>query len=224
MSHWYYATADGQQLGPLPAAELAALARRGAIGPQTLVWREGLAQWCPLSAVAVELGLAAPPPPPLPGQARTAMPAPPPRRTGCIVAVVLGVALLVLVAVLGIMAAVALPAYQDYVARTRVVAAIAEARVHQPAVVAFVEEHGRCPTNDDEGFASAEEYAGGNLAAIRFGEFEESELCGLAATLRVPGNDDLDQQPVWLEYNAAVDTWLCSSAIEDRYLPHECRG
>ena len=33
-----------------------------------------------------------------------------------------------------------------------------------------------------------------------------------------------DDQPIWLEYNAAVDTWLCSSAVEDRYLPHECRG
>lgn len=65
MHSWYYAAAGGQQHGPLSADELAALARSAAIGPQTLVWREGLDQWTALAQVAAELGLpamAAPPP------------------------------------------------------------------------------------------------------------------------------------------------------------------
>src|SRR5690606_19485184 len=46
MTDWYYAL-DGQRHGPVQAAELAGLARSGAIAAQTLVWRDGLAQWSP---------------------------------------------------------------------------------------------------------------------------------------------------------------------------------
>ncbi len=64
MHSWYYAAAGGQQHGPLPAADLADLARSGAIGPQTLVWRDGLAGWTALGEVAAELGLPPMQPPP----------------------------------------------------------------------------------------------------------------------------------------------------------------
>src|SRR5690606_12928701 len=109
MSDWYYATADGQRHGPLPAAGLAALARSGKVGPQTLVWREGLAQWTPLSAHEAELGLVASPPP-VPGQARAPMvqqATPPARRNGCLVALLIGIGGLVLVSIIGILAAIA---------------------------------------------------------------------------------------------------------------------
>lgn len=223
MSDWYYATADGQRHGPLPAGELAALARSGAVGRQTPVWREGLAQWIPLATVAAELGLGPVPPPLSVPPVAAPMPAPAP-RSGCLLAVVLGAVALVLVAILGVLAAIALPAYQQYTTRSAAMTAITEARAHRAAVASFLREHGRCPGNDDEGFASAESYAGAHLKSIRFGEFEESKLCGLAASIHAPGNTSLDGEPVWLEYNPAVDTWLCSSAVEDRYLPHECRG
>lgn len=223
MESWYYAAADGQRHGPLPGHELADLARAGTIGPQTLVWREGLAGWTPLSAVAAQLGLGAPPPP-LPGRVPPATATAPPPRSGCLLAVILGAVALALLMVLGILAAIALPAYQDYTLRARTAAAIAEARAHRTAVVTFIAEHERCPGNDDPGFSSADSYASSQLQSIRFGEFEESSLCGLAAVLSAPGHEALDGQQVWLEYNPAVDTWLCSSAVEDRYLPHECRG
>ncbi|KAF1698626.1 GYF domain-containing protein [Pseudoxanthomonas suwonensis] len=223
MTDWYYAL-DGQRHGPVQAAELAGLARSGAIAPQTLVWRDGLAQWSPLSAMAGELGLGNVPPP-LPRTPPVAVAPPPPRgRSGCILAVALIGGGLFLVLALGILAAIAVPAYNDYTLRSTAAAAINEARVHQPVVVAFLGEHGRCPTNDDEGFGPATDYAGPHVASIRFGEFEESTLCGMVATIHAPGRGKLDGEPVWLEYNAAVETWLCSSAVEDRYLPHECRG
>lgn len=234
MTDWYYATTDGQRHGPLPAAGLAALAREGAIGPQTPVWRDGLAGWMPLSALAAELGLAPPSlgPPPVPGTpplppgsaAPIAAPVAPPRRSGCVLAAIVCAGGLFLVMVVGILAAIALPSYQQYTTRSRAAAAIAEARAHQPAVTTFLEREGRCPGNDDAGFAAADSYAGGALKSIRFGQFDESELCGLEAMIHAPGNEALDGQAVWLEYNPAVDTWLCSSAVEDRHLPHECRG
>lgn len=66
MDSWYYVAADGQRHGPLPASHLRTLAGQGVVGAQTLVWRDGLAQWCPMGELAGELGLPAPGVPPGP--------------------------------------------------------------------------------------------------------------------------------------------------------------
>jgi GYF domain 2 len=44
---WHYGH-SGQQAGPIPTEELIALCRSGAIPMNTLIWREGMAQWVPL--------------------------------------------------------------------------------------------------------------------------------------------------------------------------------
>lgn len=61
MDTWYYAAADRQRQGPVTADDIRQLHITGAINLQTLVWREGLDNWCPLADLASELGL----PPPL---------------------------------------------------------------------------------------------------------------------------------------------------------------
>ena len=60
--NWYYVNA-GKQAGPVDDAQLQALARTGQIQMDTLVWREGMAEWQPFSTVAPP-GMFAPPPPP----------------------------------------------------------------------------------------------------------------------------------------------------------------
>lgn len=235
MTEWYYATADGQRHGPLADAQLRALADAGTIDPQTLVWREGLAQWRPLHEFAVELGLGQLPPPlpaapgtppgAPPGMYAAPQPQPRPGMSGCLIAVLVAVAGLVVLSVLGILAAIALPAYQDYRLRSISMAAIAEARSHQPAVAEFMAAHdGRCPSNDDEGFGEAESYAGPQLSAVVFGEFEGSDLCGLEATISAPGQEQLDGQAIWLEHDPDQDVWTCTSEVADRHLPEFCRG
>jgi uncharacterized RDD family membrane protein YckC len=47
---WYYAD-SGRQVGPVEDAQLDELARSGAVRDDTLVWREGMANWQPHSAV-----------------------------------------------------------------------------------------------------------------------------------------------------------------------------
>ena len=71
MTDWYYADAQNQRHGPLPASELAALHAQGALRPETLVWREGLAAWTPWRQVMQEVV------PPTPAAAG-APPVPPP--------------------------------------------------------------------------------------------------------------------------------------------------
>ncbi len=49
-AEWYYAK-DDQQLGPLSASDLKALAKSGELSPSDLVWMEGMADWKPASGV-----------------------------------------------------------------------------------------------------------------------------------------------------------------------------
>ena len=223
MDDWYYATADRQRHGPLPASELRALAASGAIDARTLVWREGLPDWRPLHAFAAELELPASPPPLPPSPAA---PMAPPRTgtTGLVIALLVLVGGTVGIAVIGILAAIALPAYQDYTLRAQASAAIVQAKALQVQVAEYVAAHGRCPSNGDEDFGEADSYAGTGLAAVEFGEFEDSDLCGIQATFSMPGKPALDGKALWLEYHPERSAWECSSEVEDRYLPAECRG
>lgn len=51
MSEWYYGK-EGQQNGPLDESAMKARVAGGEIGQSDLVWKEGMAEWLPLSQVA----------------------------------------------------------------------------------------------------------------------------------------------------------------------------
>ncbi len=59
--NWFYAD-GGKQQGPIDEAQLVALIQSGKITQETLVWREGMAEWLPLRLARATL----PPPPPPP--------------------------------------------------------------------------------------------------------------------------------------------------------------
>ena len=61
-TEWYYADAAGKQNGPIATDGLLGLVAKGVVSRDTLVWREGLANWVPLSSP--ETGLANLPPSP----------------------------------------------------------------------------------------------------------------------------------------------------------------
>jgi hypothetical protein len=56
---WYY-TDNGQQVGPVPDAELDNLVKAGKITPDTFVWKEGMEGWKPLSEVRPPAGIVSP--------------------------------------------------------------------------------------------------------------------------------------------------------------------
>ena len=51
MAQWYYGSSAGQH-GPVEENELRAMIASGGVGPQTLVWRDGMNDWVPLQSVA----------------------------------------------------------------------------------------------------------------------------------------------------------------------------
>ena len=57
MENWFYADAERQRQGPLSAQELAQRFHQGKLRLDTLVWRDGLAEWQPLRDFSDELAL-----------------------------------------------------------------------------------------------------------------------------------------------------------------------
>jgi len=226
MDAWHYAATPTEPRGPVPASELLALVRSGQLGPDTLVWREGQAGWRPLSEFSVELGLGpaiVPPLPPLPPAAYTAQPPNAGLSGGMIALIVAGAVLLLCIPVIGILAAIAIPAYQDYSLRAQVATVLPQAVPLKLAVAEYVQAHQACPDNGDTGFLASDSYASGLVAAATVGTFD-NDRCGLELMLTTPGQSQLDGKAVWFEYSAADGSWQCSSEIEDRYLPVSCRG
>jgi len=264
VGQWFYAEGNRQQRGPLASEELIALYTSSRIGLDTLVWRDGLAQWLPLREVADEIGLvmapAAPathfeletaaepvapepvqpvppripatfqvdtstraaPPPPQPPASYSRPAAVPPKKSGCgPVAIVLAVVGVVLVAIIGILAAIALPAYNDYVTRAKLAQTIGLLTPLKPQVSEFVASHDRCPVNGDDGFGSPASYAGEGVGQVRIGRFGEGR-CGVEIEFSMPGKRQLDGKMMWFEYDVSQQQWSCSSDADKRYLPPTC--
>lgn len=59
MALWYYSK-EGLQQGPVPENELLQIIRRGEIHRDNLVWRDGMAEWVPLSRVPELMGQSLP--------------------------------------------------------------------------------------------------------------------------------------------------------------------
>lgn len=133
MTDWYYHAPGQGRVGPLSADEMRARYRDRRITRDMLAWHDGLREWQPVERLIEELGLSGveqdlsrPPPVPTRPSAANASHAarpsthiepPPSNRSGCIIAAVaIGIGGLVLLAIL---AAIALPAYQDYVKRAK---------------------------------------------------------------------------------------------------------
>ena len=124
--------------------------------------------------------------------------------SGCLIAII--VAAVLAIPVVGILAAIALPAYNDYTLRAQVAMALPVAEPMKPMVISHLDRERTCPSNDDADFTAPERYASGNVASVTFGQFE-SDLCGMELRLAVPGKPALDGKAVWLEYDPSDSSW-----------------
>ena len=55
MSQWYYSDAQRNRHGPVPTDAMAELHAAGALSADTLVWRDGLANWQPWRELSGEV-------------------------------------------------------------------------------------------------------------------------------------------------------------------------
>lgn len=222
--NWYYADRNRQQQGPVGNDALAAAFARGEVDMSTLVWHEQLPSWVPLQQVAAELGLRAAAPPPPPQQQRQPLAGQRVAKksggaAGWVIAlVVVGFVVLVFG---GILAAIAVPAYNDYTVRARISQAMIPTSSHRIAVAEFYMTNGRCPHNGDESFGAPQSYASEYTESVVFDGGDTG--CFIATRLRNLGNSRVDGA----EYVYTMDkenNWTFSSTVPDRYLSTSLRG
>lgn len=133
---------------------------------------------------------------------------------GAVVAVILGIfAVMVFVAVIGILAAIAIPAYQDYTVRAKAQQAYVEAQAMVTELDSHIEQNGSLPSTTDAPLLSEQ----ANHTVEWTGE-------QLLITMKNAPNGNGSQfalEPI--ETNSGVQ-WVCSNVdLREKYLPRECR-
>ncbi|HEZ4763927.1 TPA: pilin [Neisseria meningitidis] len=147
--------------------------------------------------------------------------------------------LMIVIAIVGILAAVALPAYQDYTARAQVSEAILLAEGQKSAVTEYYLNHGKWPgNNSDAGVASSSTIKGkyvqkvevnnGVVTATMLSSGVNKEIQGKKLSLWAKRQDGSVKwfcgQPV--ERNTADDddvTAASDKQIDTKHLPSTCR-
>lgn len=151
--------------------------------------------------------------------------APPPKRglSGCMIALIVLAALAL--PVLGILAAIALPAYQDYTHRAKLAQALAETGAYKVQVAEYYAAHESCPTNGSPDFRPAADYASAQIASVEFGWLKDSGACAIQLQLRGFDREQLDGHKIWLSFDPGSSQWTCSSDVERAsLLPQACRN
>ncbi|RYF60284.1 MAG: pilin [Comamonadaceae bacterium] len=129
--------------------------------------------------------------------------------------------LMIVVAIIGILAAVALPAYQDYTKRARVSEGIGLASGAKTAVAEFYASKGHFPaTNASAGLPAAASISGNAVTKV---ELATGGQITVTYNDKVENNTTLIMVPSSAPSAGSV-TWKCTTGdVKAKYRPSECR-
>lgn len=137
--------------------------------------------------------------------------------------------LMIVVAIIGILAAIALPAYQDYVARSQVSEALTLASAGRTAVSEFKVNNGAWPaSNAEAGMEAATDIKGKYVAEVSVlsatgGVIQATMQSGAPVSQVVQGKTVI----LSAVSNVGSIDWVCKSggadAVAPKYLPSSCR-
>ena len=129
--------------------------------------------------------------------------------------------LMIVIAIIGILAVVALPAYQDYTARAQVSEALTLAEGQKSAVTEYRSDRGAWPTtNTEAGVASS--ISGKYVASVQVGA--DGIITATMKTADV--NNDIKGKTLILKPTdvAGSFTWTCDGGdIAQKFRPSTCR-
>lgn len=128
--------------------------------------------------------------------------------------------------VVGILAAIAVPSYQDYVLRSQVASALAQAEPLKVQIVDAVGRNRAWPENNAQaGLKEADEYASGNLAGFAVQAADEGTVLVAVFGERAPAALRSRRLALIAHGQDGAIVWTCESPdIDNRYLPMQCRS
>lgn len=222
-AQWYYADSSNQQLGPASVEAMQAAHARGDLTANSLVWREGMAEWQPMRQMAAELGIsvAQTPPPRASAQAAARPVIVAPKGSPWVLILVIAGAVILFGG--AILAAIAIPAYNDYTRRAKLGNAVALASAVKLDMEEFVLTNDRCPDSDDAGFDDPTLHAEGMLQAINVGIVDDgTERCAISLTLT--GVEQTGDTHSLLMIRNDGSDWVYESTVPARLLPMSVRS
>lgn len=130
--------------------------------------------------------------------------------------------LMIVVAIIGILAAVALPAYQDYTVRAKTSEVVLAASGGKTAVAEAFQTLGRMPSTQASSGVGAQTspYVSGLVYACT--STSASSITATASTKEAK----ISGSSVTLAGTAGTDgviTWVCTATINAKYVPANCR-
>ena len=135
--------------------------------------------------------------------------------------------LMIVLAIVGILAAIALPAYQNYLARSQVSEAFSLAESAKLPVFEMYGASGNCPTNDmaNGKLEAAADYNGRYVTSVTTGGAASKDGgCTITAAI----GDDANQRirntrlTLTLVSNGARTMWNCEGTMNAQFLPDNC--
>lgn len=134
--------------------------------------------------------------------------------------------LMIVVAIIGILAAIAIPAYQDYIARSQMSEALNLVDGQKTPVAEYWGQTGNCPTNTTTGFAAATNISGRYVASVTLGG--TAPQCTIQAAMKATGvSQGIQSKTLTLTMagtqGSGSTPWTCTSSAAAKYLPQACR-
>ena len=131
--------------------------------------------------------------------------------------------LMIVVAIIAILAAIAIPAYQDYVIRSQVTEGLSLGEGAKTAVWDFISNTGQLPKNNaSAGLPSPGSITGSYVSKVNVTDgLITVSYGGLKANSNLTASTTLQLSPITAGGGSVK--WTCKSTMPGKYLPSSCR-